>query len=59
MGMRKIRIFARTANRSALTPKIRQAMGLPGVIYGVSVAEGYPGIHAQAIDSGAATVPLP
>ena len=58
-GMRKIRIFARTANRPALTPEIRQAMGLPDGIHGVPVVEGYPGTHAQAIDPGAGTVPLP
>jgi len=33
-------------------------MGLPDEIHGVALAEGYPGIHAQAIDSGAGTVPL-
>ena len=32
-------------------------MGLLDVIYGVPVAEGYPGTHAQAIDPGAGTVP--
>ena len=33
-------------------------MGLPDEIHGVPVAEGYPGIHAQAIDPGAGTMPL-
>ena len=59
-GMREIKIFARTAaNRPALTPEIRQTMGLSDEIHDVPVAERYPGIHAQAIGSGAGTVPLP
>ena len=41
----------------SLTPKIRQVIGLPDEIRGVPVAEGYPGIHAQAIDPGARCAP--